>query len=96
MLATGGSVADVRAMRELAHSQQASGDLEGARATLTRAVAIEPDDASLREQLAGVLDAVADAVGAAGQRALASRLAAARRGRRSRRRRPRATATSMR
>ena len=74
ILATGGSVADVRAMRELAQSQQASGDLEGARATLTRAIAIEPDDASLREQLAGVLDAVADAVGAAGQRALASRL----------------------
>ncbi len=74
ILATGGSADDVRAMRELAQSQQASGDLEGARATLTRAIAIEPDDASLREQLAGVLDAVADAVGAAGQRALASRL----------------------
>ncbi|HKA15042.1 MAG TPA: protein kinase, partial [Myxococcota bacterium] len=75
VLVTGGTVADVRALRELAQSQRASGDLAGARATLTRAVALEPDDASLREQLAGVLDAVADAVGAAGQRALASRLA---------------------
>jgi tRNA A-37 threonylcarbamoyl transferase component Bud32/Flp pilus assembly protein TadD len=77
VLATGGTTTDVRALRELAHSQQASGDLEAARSTLQRAVALEPDDASLREQLAGVLDAVADAVGAAGQRALAARLASA-------------------
>ena len=53
ILATGGTTADVRALRELAHSQQATGDLAGARATLTRAIELEPDDASLREQLAG-------------------------------------------
>ncbi len=72
---TGGNAADVRALRELAQAQQASGDLEGARASLSRAVSIEPDDPSLREQLAGILEAVADAAGAAGQRALAGRLA---------------------
>src|SRR4030095_1637290 len=52
VLASGGNQKDVRAMRELAHAQQASGDVAGARATLTRAVEIEPDDPSLREQLA--------------------------------------------
>ncbi len=77
VLATGGSTDDVRVLRELAHSQQASGDFKGARATLSRAVALEPDEPSLREQFAGVLDTVADVAGAAGQRALASRLAGA-------------------
>ena len=75
VLASGGTLSDVRAMRELARAQQANGDLAGARATLTRAVEIEPDDATLRKQLASLLDAAADTVAAAGQRALAARLA---------------------
>jgi tetratricopeptide (TPR) repeat protein len=77
VLGAGGSLADVRAMREVARAQQASGDVAAARKTLARAVAIAPDEPSLREQLAGVLEAAKDAAGAAGQRDLAARLAGA-------------------
>jgi tetratricopeptide (TPR) repeat protein len=74
LLGEGGNLSDVRAMRELARAQQANGDMDGARKTLARAVELEPDDATLRKQLASLLDAAADTVAAAGQRALAARL----------------------
>ena len=77
VLATGGSVQDVRALREIAQSQQAAGDLDGAQVSLARAKKLEPDDPGLREQLAGVLEAAGDALGAAGERALASRVSGA-------------------
>jgi tetratricopeptide (TPR) repeat protein len=75
VLASGGNERDVRVLRALADAQRANGDVKGAHATLSRAVALEPDDPALREQFARVLDAAADAAGAAGQRALALRLA---------------------
>jgi hypothetical protein len=66
-------------MRELAQRQQASGDLE-ARARRSRARSrSSPTTRRCASSSRAVLDAVADAVGAAGQRALAARSRAARR-----------------
>ena len=74
VLATGGSPQDVRALRELAHSQQAGGDLGGAQGSLERAIQLQPDDPALRDQLAGVLEAAGDPGRAQSERAFAARI----------------------
>jgi tetratricopeptide (TPR) repeat protein len=74
VLAAGGSLEDVQRLRELARSQTAAGDLEGADTTLLRAVRLVPNDADLREQRARVLDASGNTAEAEAERALATRV----------------------
>ena len=65
---------DPAVLRELARSQEASGDLAAADATLRVAARLVPDDAGLLEQRARVLEASGDAEGALADRELASRI----------------------
>ncbi len=57
VLATGGDMDDVRVLRELSRSQEAAGDRAGARASLERAIELEPSDPDLRTRLAAAREA---------------------------------------
>jgi tetratricopeptide (TPR) repeat protein len=62
-------------LRRAASIQQGRGDATGARATLARAVALEPHDAVLRSELAQVLEATGDAAAAGEEQQIAAILA---------------------
>ena len=96
ILATGGSLADVRALREMAQTQQASGDLEGARTTLAKAVALEPDDARCASNCARAMRSPTPWARRASARSRAGSRAARPAAQRLRPRLPPATATSTR
>jgi tetratricopeptide (TPR) repeat protein len=66
--------ADAESLRRAASIQHARGDAPGARETLARAVALEPHDAVLREELARVLEATGDAAAAGEERRFAALL----------------------
>ncbi|MEM7413131.1 MAG: protein kinase [Myxococcota bacterium] len=72
VLSSGGSIEDVRLLREAARNETARGDSEAARAHLTRAAELKPHDPVLQEELADALEATGHSSGAIEARQLAA------------------------